>query len=62
VRSEGMSQTSTPASRYNEATPELRTTQLRNAKVEEGRIAELVKYRFESLNTEIQGKLNTTFQ
>jgi hypothetical protein len=57
-----MSQTSTPASRYNEATPELRTTQLRNAKVEEGRIAELVKYRFESLNTEIQGKLNTTFQ
>ena len=60
--SEGMSETSTPASRYNEATPEARTTQLLNAKVEEGRIAQLIKYRFEGLSTEIQGKLNTTFQ
>ena len=57
--SDGMSQTSTVANRYNEATPEVRTTQLRNAKVEEGRIAELVKYRFESLSSDIQGKMNS---
>ena len=55
----GMSQTSTVATRYNDGTPEVRTTQLRNAKVEEGRIAELVKSRFESLSTDIQGKLNS---
>lgn len=54
-----MSQTSTASNRYNEATPEVRKTQLRNAKVEEGRIADLANSRFESLSQDIQGKLNS---
>jgi hypothetical protein len=57
-----MSQTSTVATRYNDGTPEVRTNQLRNAKVEEGRIAELAKSRFENLSTDIQGKLNNVPQ
>jgi hypothetical protein len=57
-----MSQTSTPASKYNDGNPEARTTQLQSAKVEEGRIAELAKSRFEQLPSEIQGKLNSAPQ
>ena len=57
-----MSQTSTPASRYNDANAEVRTTQLRNAKVEEARIPELAKSRFEGLAAEIQNKLNSAPQ
>ena len=61
-----MSQTSTatptPATRYNDGNPEARTTQLRNAKVEEARIAELIKLRFEQLSTDVQGKLNSVHQ
>jgi len=54
-----MSQT-TKATRYNDATPEARTTQLRNAKVEENQISELAKSKFESLSPEVQAKLNNT--
>jgi len=57
-----MSQTSTAATRYNDGTPEVRTTQLRNANVEEGKIADLAKSRFESLSVDIQGKLNRSPQ
>lgn len=57
-----MSQTSTPASRYNDANAEVRTNQLRNAKVEEARIAELAKSRFEGLAVDIQNKLNSAPQ
>lgn len=56
-----MSQEST-AKRYNESTPEIRKTQLRNAKVEEGRIQELANSRFENLAPEVQGKLNSVHQ
>jgi len=62
MRSDGMSQTSTPATRYNDGNPEARTTQLRSAKVEEGKIVELAKSRFEQLSTDIQGKLNSAPQ
>jgi hypothetical protein len=56
---EGVSQTSTiAATRYNDGNPEARTTQLRNAKVEEAQIGQMVKSRFENLTPEIQGKLN----
>lgn len=54
-----MSQT-TKATRYNDASPEARTTQLRNAKVEENQISELAKSRFENLSAEVQAKLNNT--
>ena len=54
-----MSQTSN-ATKYNDASPEVRTTQLRNAKVEESQISNLVKSRFESLSTEVQAKLNSS--
>lgn len=54
-----MSQTSTAATRYNDGNPEARITQLRNAKVEEAQIEQLVKSRFENLKPEIQEKLNT---
>ena len=57
-----MSQTSTAASRYNDANAEVRTNQLRNAKVEEAKVAELAKSRFENLTTEIQNKLNSAPQ
>lgn len=53
-----MSQTSNAASRYNDGNPEARTTQLRNAKVEEAQIGQLVKSRFENLTPEIQSRLN----
>lgn len=53
-----MSQTST-AARYNDGNPEARSTQLRNAKVEETQIEQLVKSRFENLAPDIQAKLNT---
>jgi hypothetical protein len=53
-----MSQTSNAANRYNDANPETRTVQLRNAKVEEAQIAQLTKSRFENLSTDIQAKLN----
>jgi|GEM_PF-3374580 len=56
---DGMSQTSNAASRYNDGNPEARTTQLRNAKVEEARIGQLVKSRFENLTPEIQSRLNS---
>jgi hypothetical protein len=59
MRRDDMSQTPTPATRYNESNPEARITQLRNAKVEEAQIQELVKSRFENLAPEIQAKLNT---
>lgn len=62
MRSDGMSQTSTPATRYNDGSPEVRLTQLRSAKVEEGKIVELAKSRFEQLSTDIQGKLNSALQ
>lgn len=62
MRSGSMSQTSTAATRYNDGTPEVRTAQLRNAKVEEEKIAELAKSRFESLTTDVQGKLNSVQQ
>jgi hypothetical protein len=54
-----MSQTSTAATRYNDGNLEARTIQLRNAKVEEARIEQLVKSRFENLAPDIQAKLNT---
>jgi len=57
-----MSQTSTVASRYNDGSSDARTSQLRNAKVEEGRIVELAKSRFEQLSTDVQGKLNSAPQ
>jgi len=60
--SDDMSQTSTAATRYNDGNPEVRTTQLRNAKVEEGKIVEMTKSRFEQLSTDIQGKLNSAPQ
>jgi hypothetical protein len=60
--SDGMSQTSTAATRYNDGTSEVRSTQLRSAKVEEARIAELAKSRFEQLSTDIQSKLNSAPQ
>ena len=53
-----MSQTSNAANRYNDGNTEARTTQLRNAKVEESQIGNLVGSRFESLTPEIQAKLN----
>ncbi|HKU50548.1 MAG TPA: hypothetical protein VJP79_11395 [Nitrososphaera sp.] len=53
-----MSQTSNAANRYNDGNPDARTTQLRNAKVEEGQIAQLTKSRFENLTVDIQAKLN----
>ena len=53
-----MSQTSNAANRYNDANPEARTSQLRNAKVEEAQIGQLVHSRFENLKPEIQEKLN----
>ena len=58
---EDMSQTSpTPAAtRYNDGNPEARTTQLQSAKVEEGKIAELAKSKFEQLPSEVQSKLNS---
>jgi hypothetical protein len=54
-----MSQTSNAATRYNDGNAEARTTQLRNAKVEEAQIEQLAKSRFENLAPEIQSKLNT---
>ena len=54
-----MSQTSTAATRYNDGNPEARITQLRNAKVEEAKIPELAKSRFENLAADVQAKLNT---
>jgi len=57
--SDVMSQRSTAATRYNDGSPEARTTQLRSAKVEEGKIVELTKSRFEQLSTDIQSKLNS---
>lgn len=57
-----MSQTSTAATRYNDGSSDARTTQLRSAKVEEGRIVELAKSRFEQLSTDVQGKLNSAPQ
>jgi hypothetical protein len=59
MRKDGMSQTSTAATRYNDGNPEARTTQLRNAKVEEAQIQELAKSRFENLAADVQAKLNT---
>jgi hypothetical protein len=56
--SDDMSNTSTPATRYNDGNPEARTTQLHSAKVEEGKIAEFAKSRFEQLPADIQSKLN----
>jgi hypothetical protein len=56
--SSSMSQTSTAATRYNEGNPEARTIQLRNAKVEEAQIEQLVKSQFENLAPDIQAKLN----
>jgi hypothetical protein len=53
-----MSQTSNAANRYNDGNPEARTTQLRNAKVEEAQVAQLTKSRFENLKPEVQAKLN----
>ena len=53
-----MSQTSNAANRYNDGNPEERTNQLRNAEVEEAKIAQATKSRFENLNPEIQEKLN----
>ena len=56
-----MSQTSTvQATKYNNANAEVRTTQLRNAKVEEAQILQLVKSRFENLAPDIQAKLNNS--
>ena len=55
---EGMSQTSNAATRYNDGNPEARTTQLRNAKVEEAQIPQLTKSRFENLSADVQAKLN----
>jgi hypothetical protein len=58
-----MSQTSTGAStKYNSSNVDERTTQLRAVHVEEGKIAELAKVRFESLSSDIQGKLNSAPQ
>lgn len=54
----GMSQTSNAANRYNDGNPEARTTQLRNAQVEEAQIPQLTKSRFENLAPEVQAKLN----
>jgi len=54
-----MSQPSTAENRYNDANPEARTTQLRNAKVEEVQIGKLANSRFENLSPEIQAKLNS---
>ena len=54
-----MSQTSTPATRYNDGNPEARSIQLRNAKVEEAQIEQSVKSRFENLAPDIQARLNT---
>jgi hypothetical protein len=55
-----MSQTSTvPSTKYNNANVDGRTIQLRAAHVEEGKIADLAKVQFESLSTDIQGKLNS---
>jgi hypothetical protein len=56
---DGMSQTPTAATRYNDGNPDERSSQLRIAKVEEGRIQQLVKSRFENLAPDIQAKLNT---
>ena len=53
-----MSQTSNAANRYNDGNPEARTTQLRNAQVEEAQIPQLTKSRFENLTVDIQAKLN----
>ena len=50
---------STAATRYNDGNPEARTTQLRNAKIEEAQIEQLVKSRFENLAPDVQAKLNT---
>lgn len=55
-----MSQTSTIATKYNNGDVQARTTQLRNAKVEENQIANLVKSQFESLSSDVQAKLNNT--
>jgi len=56
-----MSQTPTvQATKYNDANAEVRTTQLRNAKVEEAQILQLVKSRFENLAPDIQAKLNNS--
>jgi len=54
-----MIQISTAATSYNDGNPEARTTQLRNAKVEEAQILELAKSRFENLAADVQAKLNT---
>lgn len=55
-----MSQTSTTAAKYNNGNVEARTSQLRNAKIEENQIANLVKSQFESLSSDVQAKLNNT--
>ena len=54
-----MSKPSTAENSYNDANAEARTTQLRNAKVEEGQIGKLANSRFENLSPEIQAKLNS---
>jgi hypothetical protein len=55
-----MSQTSTAATRYNDGNLEARTIQLRNAKVEEARIEQLVKSPADSgpLQHTVQGRNN----
>lgn len=53
-----MSQPSNAETRYNDGNSEARTTQLRNAKIEEGQIEQLVKSRFENLTPDIRAKLN----
>ena len=53
-----MSQPSNAETRYNDGNSEARTAQLRNAKVEEGQIEQLVKSRFENLTPDVRAKLN----
>lgn len=53
-----MSQIPNVATRYNNGNAEARTTQLRNAKVEESQIQELSRTQFEKLPEPIQEKLN----
>ena len=62
VYSNGMSQNTAASNKYNEATPDVRKIQLRNAKVEEAKITELANSRFEKLSPDIQGKLNSVHQ
>jgi hypothetical protein len=47
-----------PATKYNDANADTRTTLLRTAKVEESQIATLAKSRFEALPKDVQDKLN----